>query len=85
MPDYIIAAVVNVEGGLSFGYMTHESSSSWFLASLQEQMPHVKYTDETSVLNRMQRIFSLNEQAQVRTAALADIGYQRPATSRDRA
>jgi Xaa-Pro aminopeptidase len=52
-------------------------TSGWVWSGLREQMPRARFVDETGILSRMQRILSVNEQAQVRTAAqLIDIGYQ---------
>ncbi|MCR8548870.1 Xaa-Pro peptidase family protein [Salipiger sp. P9] len=54
-----------------------DESSGWVWAGLREELPGAKYTDETRMVQRMQSILSLNERAQVRSAAqLADIGYQ---------
>lgn len=54
-----------------------DASSSWLWSGLSDLVPSAKFTDETGILHRMQRILSFNEQAQLRTAAqLADIGYQ---------
>lgn len=53
-------------------------ASSWaFWDLLGEELPGARIADETGILDRMQRIRSPGEQAQIRCAAqLIDIGYQ---------
>ncbi|QHC60396.1 M24 family metallopeptidase [Rathayibacter sp. VKM Ac-2760] len=54
-----------------------DASSSRFWQYLQEELPRAAFSDRTEVLDNLTRILSLNERAQVRTAAqLADVAFQ---------
>ena len=54
-----------------------DASSRAYWQLLAEELPHAQIIDETRVLDRLQRVRSPAEQAQIRTAAqLIDIGYQ---------
>jgi Xaa-Pro aminopeptidase len=79
--DSTVEAAVKRLGelGLSRGSiaLVGDSTSTWVWSGLRDQMPRAMFTDESGILHRMQRILSVSEQAQVRTAAqLIDIGYQ---------
>ncbi|GAA4170621.1 M24 family metallopeptidase [Gryllotalpicola koreensis] len=54
-----------------------DKTSAAFWTYLESELPRAQFSDRTEVLNDMTRILSLNEQAQVRTAAqLASIAYE---------
>lgn len=54
-----------------------DASSERYWEQIAVRMPRAKFTAENSIFARMQRIRSVGEQAQIRSAAqLIDIGYQ---------